>query len=49
VVLESQAAFEAACELIEMEAGDTTWVPAGVLHRFANRGEGQMRILWIYG
>jgi HTH-type transcriptional repressor of puuD len=32
-----------------MEAGDTTWVPAGVVHRCFNRGTGPMRILWIYG
>jgi quercetin dioxygenase-like cupin family protein len=46
MVLEGEAAFEAAGELIEMEAGDTTWVPAGVVHRFSNRGAGPMRIVW---
>ena len=49
VVLEGKAAFEAGGELIDMEPGDTTWVPAGVVHRFLNRGTGRMRILWIYG
>jgi HTH-type transcriptional regulator, repressor for puuD len=33
----------------ELEAGDATWVPAGVPHRFANRGQGPMRIYWVYG
>jgi quercetin dioxygenase-like cupin family protein len=27
---------------------DTTYIPAGVPHRFANTGDGPMRILWIY-
>jgi HTH-type transcriptional repressor of puuD len=49
VILEGEAAFEVDGEVIEMEAGDTTWVPAGVVHRFFNRGTGPMRILWIYG
>jgi mannose-6-phosphate isomerase-like protein (cupin superfamily) len=25
------------------------WVPAGTVHRFRNRGQTVMRILWIYG
>jgi mannose-6-phosphate isomerase-like protein (cupin superfamily) len=29
--------------------GDVTWAPAGVPHRFANRGQGPMRIYWVYG
>ena len=28
---------------------DTTFIPAGVPHRFINRGVGNMRILWVYG
>ena len=28
---------------------DTTFIPAGVPHRFINRGGGNMRILWVYG
>ena len=27
---------------------DTTFIPAGVPHRFINRGDGNMRILWVY-
>ena len=28
---------------------DTTFIPAGVPHRFINRGDGRMSIMWIYG
>ncbi len=42
--------------LVEMEGHqeqvspyDTTFIPAGVPHRFINRGKSEMRILWIYG
>jgi putative monooxygenase len=49
VVLEGEAAFEAGGEVVELGVGDTTWVPAGVVHRFFNRGPGRLRILWIYG
>lgn len=28
---------------------DTTQVPAGEPHRFANDGPGHMRIMWVYG
>jgi quercetin dioxygenase-like cupin family protein len=48
-VLEGQAAFEADGEVIDLDVGDTTWLPAGVVHRFRNRGTGRLRILWIYG
>ena len=27
---------------------DTTFIPAGVPHRFINRGKNEMRILWVY-
>ena len=27
---------------------DTTFIPAGVPHRFINRGTGEMSILWVY-
>ncbi len=33
----------------EVKPYDTTQVPAGDFHRFINRGDGQMRILWVYG
>ena len=28
---------------------DTAFIPAGTPHRFINRGDGGMRILWVYG
>lgn len=49
VVLEGEAAFEADGRIVELRPHDTTWVPAGSVHRFLNRGSGRMRILWTYG
>lgn len=49
LVLEGEAAAEVGQDSFELEAGDATWVPAGVRHRFANRGQGPMRIYWVYG
>jgi putative monooxygenase len=49
IVLEGEAAFEADGQVVDMKPHDTTWVPAGSVHRFLNRGAGRMRILWIYG
>ena len=28
---------------------DTTFIPAGVPHRFINSGQGRMSIMWVYG
>jgi HTH-type transcriptional regulator, repressor for puuD len=33
----------------DLGPGDATWAPAGVPHRFVNRGDGSMRIYWVYG
>ncbi len=49
MVLEGEALFEAAGQRHALVAGDATWTPAGVDHRFSNRGDGWLRILWIYG
>jgi HTH-type transcriptional repressor of puuD len=49
LVLEGEAAAVVGQDSFELEAGDATWVPAGVRHRFANRGQGPMRIFWVYG
>ena len=49
LVLEGEAAAVVGQDSLELEAGDATWVPAGVPHRFANRGQGPMRIYWVYG
>ena len=32
----------------DLAAGDAVWVPAGVPHRFANRGAGELRFHWVY-
>ena len=49
LILEGEATAEVDGKTIDLEAGDATWVPAGVPHRFFNRGVGPMRIYWVYG
>jgi mannose-6-phosphate isomerase-like protein (cupin superfamily) len=49
LVLDGEAAAVVGEDGFELEAGDATWVPAGVPHRFANRGQGLLRIFWVYG
>jgi HTH-type transcriptional regulator, repressor for puuD len=49
LVLEGEAVAEIGDESFELVAGEATWVPAGVPHRFWNRGAGVMRIYWVYG
>ena len=49
LVLDGEAAAVVGEDSFELEAGDATWVPAGVPHRFANRGRGRLRIYWVYG
>lgn len=48
-ILEGEAWFEDKDGLHELNPGDTTLVPEGAAHRFINRGESQMSILWTYG
>lgn len=49
MVLAGRATVEIDGALHAMQAGDTTWVPAGVPHRFLNASETEeMRILWTY-
>jgi HTH-type transcriptional regulator, repressor for puuD len=48
-ILEGEATAVIDGESFDLEAGDATWVPARVSHRFANRGQGRMRIYWVYG
>ena len=31
-----------------LRAGDTTWIPANVPHRFLNESDAPMRIFWTY-
>jgi 3-isopropylmalate dehydrogenase len=49
LILEGQATAIIGEDSFDLEPGDATWAPAGVPHRFANRGEGPMRIYWVYG
>jgi len=49
LVLEGLATAQIGDEYFELEPGQATWVPAGVPHRFLNRGDGLMRIYWVYG
>lgn len=36
-------------EGFDLDAGEATWVPAGVPHCFINRGQTPMTIYWVYG
>ncbi|GAB2663100.1 cupin domain-containing protein [Kribbella swartbergensis] len=49
LILEGDAVAEIDGERFDLVAGDATWVPAGVPHRFLNRGSTPMRIYWVYG
>ena len=49
LVLEGEATAVVGEERYDLVAEDVTWVPAGVPHCFINRGQGQMRIYWVYG
>jgi len=48
-VLEGSALVELEGRRQLLRPYDTTQVPAGLPHRFANAGDGPMRILWVYG
>ena len=48
MVLEGEATVVVGEESHDLSAGDVTWVPAGVVHFFRNRGQGPMRIYWVY-
>ncbi|CCH75918.1 conserved hypothetical protein [Nostocoides japonicum T1-X7] len=49
LILEGEATAQIGEDYVDLEVGDATWVPAGTPHRFFNRGEGVMRIYWVYG
>ena len=49
VLLEGAATVEAGGRRYDIVPYDTTHVPAGIDHRFINRGSTPMRILWVYG
>ncbi len=48
LIIEGQATFEVDGRAYELHELDTTWVPAGMPHRFLNRSTARMRIFWTY-
>jgi len=48
-ILEGNAVAEIDGAQHELSAPDTTFVPAGIPHRFLNRSGKMMKILWVYG
>jgi HTH-type transcriptional regulator, repressor for puuD len=48
-VLEGLATVQIGDDHFDLVPGQATWVPAGVPHRFFNRGESVMSIYWVYG
>ncbi len=48
MILEGEAIAEIDGEQIPLKAGDTTWIPENLPHRFLNAGTGVMRIFWTY-
>jgi len=49
LLLEGRATVTMGEETFAIEPGTSTWVPAGVPHRFVNSGDTAMRIFWVYG
>jgi HTH-type transcriptional regulator, repressor for puuD len=47
-LLEGSATMEVDGRTAALKPYDTTFIPAGLAHRFVNTGEGPMVILWIY-
>ncbi len=48
-LLEGTGQFESEGTVQTVKPWDTVFVPAGVPHRFVNKGNSTMRILWVYG
>lgn len=49
LVFEGQATAIIGDDEFDVDPGDATWVPPGVPHCFANRGDTPMTIYWVYG
>ena len=47
-IIEGEASCEVDGEIFQMKVWDTTFVPAGIPHRFWNPSNQPMRILWTY-
>lgn len=48
MILEGEAIAEIGGERYPLKAGDTTWIPPNVPHRFLNESNRPMRIFWTY-
>ena len=48
-ILSGRAEAMVGGDIMELEAMDTSFVPADVPHYFRNIGDGPLTILWIYG
>lgn len=48
LVLEGEAVAEIDGQRYHLKAGDTTWLPPRVPHRFLNESDKLMRIFWTY-
>lgn len=48
MILEGDAIAEIDGERYALSAGDTTWIPPNVPHRFLNESDREMRIFWTY-
>ncbi|QDA36938.1 cupin domain-containing protein (plasmid) [Paracoccus liaowanqingii] len=48
LILEGDAVAEIDGQRHQLRAGDTTWIPANVPHRFLNESQELMRIFWTY-
>ena len=47
MILEGEAVAEIDGHRHNLKAGDTTWIPSNVPHRFLNESDRLMRISWI--
>lgn len=47
-IIEGEASCEIDGEVFQLKTFDTTFVPAGIPHRFWNSSHKPMKILWIY-
>jgi len=48
MILEGEAVAEIDGVRHNLKAGDVTWIPSNVPHRFLNESDELMRIFWIY-
>jgi mannose-6-phosphate isomerase-like protein (cupin superfamily) len=49
LILEGEATAVIGDDRYDLSVNDATWVPRDVPHCFINRGQGRMRIYWVYG